>query len=42
MNIYRLLGIVCQSVVLGTLLFIALMKLIALSTGTRVFLYQGF
>lgn len=42
MNIWRLLGIACQALVLGTLLFLALAKLIALTSGARVFQYQGF
>ena len=33
---------VCQAIVLGTLLFFAVAKLIAMSTGARVFQYEGF
>jgi hypothetical protein len=42
MSIWRLIGITCQAVVLGSLLFLAILKLIAMSTGARVFLYEGF
>ena len=42
MNGWRALGIVCQAIVLGALLFLALTKVVALSTGARVFQYQGF
>ena len=42
MNLWRILGVVCQSLVLGSLLFLALVSLVALSTGARVFQYQGF
>ncbi len=42
MNIWRMLGIVVQAAVMGSALFLALLKLVALSTGSRVFLYQGF
>jgi len=42
MNIWRFLGEALQAIVLGSLLFLAVLELIALSTGSRVFLYQGF
>ena len=42
MNRWRLLGALCQALVLGSLFFLALLELVALSTGSRVFLYQGF
>ena len=38
----RVLGICVQAVVLGTLLFFALVHLIGLSSGARIFQYQGF
>ena len=38
----RLAGICLQGLVLGLLLFLALMKLLALESGARVFRYQGF
>ena len=38
----RRLGIGLQAVVLGTLLFLALLGLAALTTGATVFRYQGF
>lgn len=36
------LGIVTQAVVMGTLLFFAIGKLISLETGARLFRYQAF
>ena len=42
MSLWRLLGITIQAAVLGTALFLAILKLVAISTGSRVFLYQGF
>jgi hypothetical protein len=42
MNLCRILGIALQAAVLGSALFLALLKLVAMSTGSRVFLYQGF
>jgi hypothetical protein len=42
MNKWRLLGAVCQAIVLGSLLFIAVARLITFSQGTSVFKYQGF
>ena len=41
-RIPRLLGLCAQSLVLGTLLFVAIVKLLSVSTGARVFFYQGF
>jgi len=38
----RMLGIAIQSLFLGTLLFLAVMKLIALRSGAQVFHYEGF
>ena len=35
-------GIVVQAIVLGGLLFLAVMKMIAIQSGARVFQYQGF
>ena len=42
MSTWRLAGIVVRAVVLGTLLFVALAKLVQLSTSAQVFQYQGF
>ncbi len=38
----RLLGIVLRSIVLGTLLFVAILGLLELSSVSRIFRYQGF
>ena len=38
----RWTGIALQGLVLGALLFLALMKLFSLQAGARVFRYQGF
>jgi hypothetical protein len=38
----RLLGIALQALVLGTLLFLALVNLIAMGEGARIFRYQNF
>ncbi|MGE5608459.1 MAG: hypothetical protein ACM359_04340 [Bacillota bacterium] len=38
----RMAGMLFQAVVLGALLFLAVMKLIALGSNARVFQYQGF
>ncbi len=38
----RLLGVVLRSLILGTLLFIALLGLLELSSAARIFRYQGF
>jgi hypothetical protein len=42
MNVWRVFGIACQAVLLGSLLFLAVAKLIAMSSGARVFQYEGF
>ena len=42
MKRWQLLGAVCQAVVLGALLFVAVARLVTLSLGTSVFKYQGF
>jgi hypothetical protein len=42
MNLWRILGIACQAILLGSLLFLAVAKLIAMSSGARVFQYEGF
>ncbi len=42
MNIPRALGILTQAVVLGALLFLAVVKLTALAGGLRFFQYEGF
>lgn len=38
----RLAGIAVQAAVLGYLLFIAVMRMMALDAGATVFRYQGF
>jgi len=38
----RFLGIMLQAIVLGTMLFLAIIKVIATQSGARVFHYQGF
>ena len=38
----RLLGIAVQALCLGTLLFLAVCKMVSLESGARVFRYQGF
>ena len=38
----RLAGIAVQSAVLGYLLFIAVMRMVAVESGATVFRYQGF
>ena len=38
----KTLGIITQGIVLGSLLFLALIRLMAVSEGARVFQYQGF
>ena len=35
-------GIVVQALVLGGMLFLAVMKMIAIQSGARVFQYQGY
>jgi hypothetical protein len=42
MTKWRLLGAACQAIVLGTLLFIAVARLIMVSAGTAIFTYQGY
>ena len=36
------LGVLLQGIVLGSLLVVALLNLSALTTGARIFRYQGF
>lgn len=38
----RLAGIAIQALVLGYLLFIAVMRMVAIDSGATVFRYQGF
>lgn len=38
----RWIGICLQAIVLGTMLFLAVVQLAALTTGARIFRYQGF
>jgi len=38
----RVAGACVQGLVLGVLLFFAVMRLLSLSTGARVFRYEGF
>ncbi len=38
----RAAGILVQGIILGTLLFLALLKLSVLQSGGRIFYYQGF
>ena len=38
----RLAGIAVQAAVLGYLLFIAVMRMVAVESGATVFRYQGF
>jgi hypothetical protein len=38
----RLAGIALQAAVLGYLLFIAVMRMVAVDSGATVFRYQGF
>lgn len=42
MTTARLLGIVVQSIVMGTLLALAIGRLLALGSGARIFQYQAF
>jgi hypothetical protein len=37
-----LAGILVQAVVLGSLLFYAILEIVSLTAGTRVFTYQGY
>lgn len=41
-TLYWMLGVLAQSVILGTLLFFALFRLAGVVGGARVFRYQGF
>ena len=38
----RILGIVAQALVMGTLLFVAVFRLAGILGGARVFQYEGF
>jgi len=42
MTLPRLVGIALQAFVLGTLLFVAVVRLVALHTDARLFRYQAF
>ena len=42
MSYARMLGMIFQAAVLGSLLFLAIMKMLALDANARVFQYQGF
>lgn len=42
MNWPRIFGLTLQAIVVGTLLFLAVIKLIATQSGAQVFHYQGF
>jgi hypothetical protein len=42
MGFPRLLGITLQALVLGTLLFLAVARLVGLESGARIFRYQAF
>jgi hypothetical protein len=42
MKYARLAGIVVQALILGTLLFVAVGRLMVTEEGSRVFRYQGF
>ena len=42
MSIARLSGVVLQAVILGTLLYFAVGKLVAIESGARIFRYQAF
>ena len=42
MNRFRLAGMVVQAIVLGSLLFLAIVKMVALQSNARIFQYQGF
>ncbi len=41
-QIGRIIGVALQALILGTLLFVALVRLIGVAGGARVFQYQGF
>ena len=42
MSRWRMLGAICQAIVLGTLLFIAVARLMVFASGAAVFKYQGY
>ena len=42
MKFMHIAGRVAQAVGLGTLLFLAIVKMAAMNSGARVFFYQGF
>lgn len=42
MRAARLAGVVLQGLVLGSLLFLALVRLLSLAEGARIFRYQNF
>jgi len=42
MRMARITGILIQALVLGTLLFFAIGRLVAIESGARVFRYQAF
>jgi len=41
-NLPRALGVLLQALILGSLLFFALVNLLATSGGARIFRYQNF
>lgn len=41
-TVARLAGVALQAMVLGSLLFLAVVEMAALTTGARIFRYQGF
>ncbi len=41
-NLARIMGILLQGLVLGVLLALALIQLVTLASGGRVFRYEGF
>jgi len=42
MKFCRWMGIIIQAIVIGTLLFVAVVKLTSAHTDARIFQYQGF
>ena len=42
MKLARTIGLIVQSFILGSLLFLAVCQMAMLATGARVFKYQGF
>ena len=42
MNLWRTIGAIVQGLLLGALLWLAVISLIMLETGARLFRYQGF